>query len=923
MGACSNVIAGERGRTKMTKINRLNGKGWFGFVALVWLGACQSGGDELEKRNSALTSADVLGFESVSQWRLTQGVAQSLTASDLRTQGAAALAVTKPSGYVRIDSSNLPSTDAQLGKLDRGTSLALDVRLPPEQANPFWLGAVQVYITVPSLNYFNAYIGQDELTGLRTGVYTTLRFKIPDAVADTLKGKTFSDLSFGIGLNVPTNSPGVYRFDNLRVKGKKAPLPTNENQITPGASILLVASKSYAPASTTVASQNFAQGIVQVPASFHTVTGAAGAGSATFEVKLGTAAPVVCTYPANTSTGHDYAFGSCANGALAGDLVPADFVRLTIVNGDPTAGTTKVRAQIALNPIDDDLLPGLPPIPTFFGTTAADVQASLNAFVQAQRNWQISDSVQLHLPTPAIPVQDSVIRNGTALPPTRASNTDPQYGISGRLTGSDLADAGWHANGGMDAQVDARGARATTFDFDAGAEVFVLGLEQSIVDIHGHTQTNSAAPSNGTIPPTTGSAHFCYSYFGINEVCKDFNDTTGLNQPLFDPIGPHFMIPSINYWIFTIDASADLALQATLSGNFSPSGFSVSVTPSASISATLRGGLSAAGFVGAGLFVTANLIGISVPITATVSATATLQPGACSVRVDEGLLAQAVVTAGGGTIGYYVEAGICCGCFFEICWRDDGDIFTWGGYNQTFDILPATPLAHQTIPLDTASICPPVSNAPGQITYPTDGETFHQEDFSFLEASFQIPFNSGSGTQNLPLDHLVWTSDCATDSISINATHSPISQIIYGDCPTRHISVVATSSSHPEAGTGTGTITVNVAASDQTTIGLVAIIQPPYGQVFPANTCPSFTFNADAFARDLKSQTATVTWFTDSIPRPVLDPYTDSGSEVGTGNNPSVTVSPGDDLIRILAVQPSGQTSLMEIPIDVPNGCIN
>ena len=81
----------------------------------------------------------------------------------------------------------------------------------------------------------------------------------------------------------------------------------------------------------------------------------------------------------------------------------------------------------------------------------------------------------MHLPTPAIPVQDSVIRNGTALPPTRTSNTDPPFGLSGRLTGSDLADAGWHANGSIDAPITAQGARDISFDLDVGADVWLLG----------------------------------------------------------------------------------------------------------------------------------------------------------------------------------------------------------------------------------------------------------------------------------------------------------------------------------------------------------------------------------------------------------------------------------------------------------------
>src|SRR4051812_15404119 len=406
----------------------------FALVSITLLAGCARP-DEIETRTGALTSADILGFEAVGGWTLTQGQVQSVTLTTTRTKGASGLALTKPSGFVRIESAKLASTTPDLTKIERGASAALDFMIPTEQVGPYWTGAVQMYISVPSRNLYNAYLGQVELTGTRTAVYSTLRFQIPDATADVIKGATFSDLTFGIVVNVPVNSPGVYRLDNLRIKGKKPPAPTDETQITPGQSILLVASKAYSPASSTPAQQTFPQGIIQIPASFHAVTGAVGTGSATFEYTLGTAANVVCQYTADTSTGKDYKFASCANGAKAGDLVPATFVRLTIVNGNAGAGTTKVRAQIALNPVEDDLLGGLPPLPTYFGTTAAEVAASLDAFVQAQRNWQVSGFVRLHLPTPAIPVQDSVIRNGTMLPPTRSSNTDPPFGIGGRLTG--------------------------------------------------------------------------------------------------------------------------------------------------------------------------------------------------------------------------------------------------------------------------------------------------------------------------------------------------------------------------------------------------------------------------------------------------------------------------------------------------------
>src|SRR4051812_28538105 len=91
----------------------LGGHGMFGFekagkgfalIAITVLAGCQSPSpDAVETRVSALTSGDILGFEAVTGWSVTQGPVQSITLTTTRTKGASALALTKPSGNVRID----------------------------------------------------------------------------------------------------------------------------------------------------------------------------------------------------------------------------------------------------------------------------------------------------------------------------------------------------------------------------------------------------------------------------------------------------------------------------------------------------------------------------------------------------------------------------------------------------------------------------------------------------------------------------------------------------------------------------------------------------------------------------------------------------------------------------------------------------
>jgi hypothetical protein len=399
------------------------------------------------------------------------------------------------------------------------------------------------------------------------------------------------------------------------------------------------------------------------------------------------------------------------------------------------------------------------------------------------------------------------------------------------------------------------------------------------------------------------------------ESCKDSSGTVGLNQEIAK-LTPHFALPSISYWIFSVSASIDLTLNATLTGGLTPNGLAIAIEPTASVTASLRGGLTVGGFIGAGLFVTAQLVGVDVPLSASITASLSLQPGACSITVSESLTAKAILSAGGGTIGYYVEGGICCGCFIELCWRDEGNLFSWPGYSQTFSILPETPLGSQTTQLDTATICPSVSGAPGQIDYPTNGETFNQGDVSFMKATFTINFVSSGGSQTLDLDHQVWTSTCANDTIGSSAS------IKYGDCPSRTLHVEATNSLHPEAGSGSASVTVNVNPNDPATAPVPTIGIPGFNQNF-ASTCghgPSV--NSIGHVTDPDFDTHLLFWYWDYFARHVLDPNNDPGTELSSGVTPPLQIDFGIQIIRLIATDDAGHKGLVEIPITVDDTCV-
>jgi hypothetical protein len=158
--------------------------------------------------SSALTNADVLGFETASGWSTTGG---TLATSTTRVQGAFSLSVSNLTGGAQLTSaalSTLPSV---------GPTLSIQIRLPTSQPNPFWFGNVQLSVNAPSRGVFSVFLGQKELTGLPMGTFQRLEFAVPVSVVTALGSGSYSDLRFTIGLNVP--SAGPYLLDDLSFGG--------------------------------------------------------------------------------------------------------------------------------------------------------------------------------------------------------------------------------------------------------------------------------------------------------------------------------------------------------------------------------------------------------------------------------------------------------------------------------------------------------------------------------------------------------------------------------------------------------------------------------------------------------------------------------------------------------------------------------
>lgn len=156
--------------------------------------------------STASPVARLFGFEDPQSWSST-AAALSLVTSPV-TQGCGALGI-RGEGYLPINSAPFVASGLTLN-----AAVSVDLFIPNNQPNQSYLGALQMYLSCPSLNASNEYIGQVELTGKPQNAYSTLRFPLPGQVMTTLQ-QGGSDCSWGFALNVnQTNQTWI--LDNLR-----------------------------------------------------------------------------------------------------------------------------------------------------------------------------------------------------------------------------------------------------------------------------------------------------------------------------------------------------------------------------------------------------------------------------------------------------------------------------------------------------------------------------------------------------------------------------------------------------------------------------------------------------------------------------------------------------------------------------------
>lgn len=186
-------------------------------VAAVACGASTGDHESIGVARSALASPSVFGFDALGGWRVSSGRVALNTAT--KTQGPAALAVTAPVGYTTLVSSPVSNLDIVVtGLTAPGSTMQVDLLLPTQQPNRFYLGALQLFFSIPSLGLFNQFVGQVELTGLPLGKFQTITFSL-DSVRSHFVNVGYEDLSFTLALNAPAQVTSTYLFDNFRVGG--------------------------------------------------------------------------------------------------------------------------------------------------------------------------------------------------------------------------------------------------------------------------------------------------------------------------------------------------------------------------------------------------------------------------------------------------------------------------------------------------------------------------------------------------------------------------------------------------------------------------------------------------------------------------------------------------------------------------------
>jgi hypothetical protein len=629
------------------------------------------------------------------------------------TQGTAALAVTAPQNYTTLVSAPLASGLAPLaGLTSPGATVEIDMELPTAQPNPFYLGALQVFVSSPSHGVYNQYLGQALLTGRPLGVFQTYTFPVSSFVQTQLAGGNYSDLTFTVALNAPSGATGTYLFDNLRTASPATAA------IGAGSSVNLVAMLSQSPTTNTPGTASFTPGTIQVPASFHVTTGDAGHGTALFELGNGSTTTVSCTYAASPDA-TAYLFQSCSTANVAGDLVAANTASLTIQSADPAAPLTKVKAQLAYNALGD--LVGthlLVPVPTFWGETLSDINTIGNAFINAESATPPAS------PFVTLPVPDYAINHGTGAPVNVANGLPPPPGdpIIGPFRGdmnpgSNTFNAYWTFSGNFSG-TSANNDFQTTLNTDQSAHVVVFGGDANVVEVTAQILTDNGQLSGTNFVNPSATANLGVFIFGDQLPGSPYtvNGNVGFTFPGFPLKDQQTQsVPVFQWLIFSLNVGLTETLQLNAQGKIAFDGPTVTLTPEASIGATISAQVNI-GVASGSVNATVQFLDVTLPLSASALWAFNSTPDVCQADLTFDVNGQVKLS----TLGGNVAATVVLGPSFAPIWKQTFTIFKWNGVTlaqtQLFDInsgpgqFTALPQSLCNVPLDV-TIQEPTANA--------------------------------------------------------------------------------------------------------------------------------------------------------------------------------------------------------------------
>ena len=143
-------------------------------------------------------------------WTASNG---TLSKSPISVNGFNSISVAA-GGYVPIVSAPMSSVDIRATAGPNLSKISYSLLIPTNAPNPFWVGATQMFLTAPSANMFNVYLGQIELTGQPLQTFIRPTFTVPPEAMSILTDNR-NDVTITITINVNGGTQG-WLLNDLR-----------------------------------------------------------------------------------------------------------------------------------------------------------------------------------------------------------------------------------------------------------------------------------------------------------------------------------------------------------------------------------------------------------------------------------------------------------------------------------------------------------------------------------------------------------------------------------------------------------------------------------------------------------------------------------------------------------------------------------